>query len=151
MNYSKVEKTIASILIPLIFFGLIVRVPFFNFIWSSLAWERKLYNIVSLLVDENIYSWIRSSVNEYAKKSIEFENNTRIMVSATTEDPFRGDTLNILFCDEFAFVRKNIAEEFWSSNYPTLSASESSKIIVISTPNGLFNLFERLYTILFLF
>lgn len=53
---------------------------------------------------------------------------------------------NCLFCDEFAFVRKSIADEFWASNFPTLSASEESKVIIISTPNGLFNLFERLYT-----
>lgn len=56
-----------------------------------------------------------------------------------------GKTLNLLLCDEFAFVQPNLAEEFWASNYPTISASKHSKIIIISTPNGMFNLFHRLW------
>lgn len=95
---------------------------------------------------ESLPSFLKPGVREYNMTSIEFENNTLIMVSATTEDPFRGESLNILFADEFAFVRRSIAYDFWSSNFPTLSASEESKVIIISTPNGLFNLFERIYT-----
>ena len=89
---------------------------------------------------------LKPGVNIYNRTSIEFENNTIILANATTEDPFRSYTLNILFADELAFVRPSIAESFWASNYPTLSASKESKVIVISTPNGLWNLFERLYT-----
>jgi hypothetical protein len=44
--------------------------------------------------------------------SVEFDNNSKIMCSATTEDPFRGEALSILFCDETAFVRKSIAYSF---------------------------------------
>ncbi|MFW6129698.1 MAG: hypothetical protein ACOC56_00855 [Atribacterota bacterium] len=53
---------------------------------------------------------------------------------------------NCLVLDEFAFVPPNIAQDFWAANYPAISASEDSKIIIISTPNGLHNLFWRLYT-----
>lgn len=95
---------------------------------------------------ESLPAFLKPGVKEYNMTSIEFDNGTRIMVSATTEDPFRGETLNVMFCDELAFVRKSIAEEFWASNFPTVSASETSKVIVISTPNGKFNLFERLFT-----
>jgi len=49
-------------------------------------------------------------------------------------------------CDEFAFVRKHVADEFWSANYPTISASEEAKIIIISTPCGIFNQFHTIYT-----
>lgn len=47
-------------------------------------------------------------------------------------------------CDELAFVPKHDADDFWSANYPTISASKTAKIIVISTPNGTFNLFHTL-------
>jgi hypothetical protein len=57
------------------------------------------------------------------------------------------DVHNCLICDELAFVDPPWkAEEFWKSNYPTISASNTSKIIIISTPNGMYNLFHRLYT-----
>ncbi len=39
-------------------------------------------------------------------------------------------------CDEFAFVRKTIAEDFWSANYPTISSSRDAKIIIISCVIG---------------
>jgi len=44
---------------------------------------------------------------------------------------------NCIFLDEFAFVPRNIAEEFFASVYPTISSGKTSKIIVVSTPNGL--------------
>jgi hypothetical protein len=55
---------------------------------------------------------LKPGVREYNVTSVEFDNNTKIMVSATTEDPFRGETLNVLVADELAFVKKNIAEAF---------------------------------------
>lgn len=57
------------------------------------------------------------------------------------------DVHNCLVCDELGFVDPPWkAEEFWKSNYPTISASMTSKIIIISTPNGMYNLFHRIYT-----
>ena len=49
-------------------------------------------------------------------------------------------------CDEFAFVPGFQAEEFWAANYPTISASKKAKIIIISTPNGLFNIYHRIWS-----
>jgi len=49
-------------------------------------------------------------------------------------------------CDEFAFVPGFQAEEFWAANYPTISASKQAKIIIISTPNGLFNIYHRIWS-----
>ena len=95
---------------------------------------------------EFVPAFLKPGVNIYNMTSIEFDNNTTILASATTEDPFRSWTINILFADELAFVKHNISEEFWSSNFPTLSSSETSKVIVISTPRGQFNLFHRLYS-----
>lgn len=90
--------------------------------------------------------FLKPGVEEYSKTFITFDNHTRILISATSTDAFRGESLNLLCADEFAFVPNSIAEEFWAANYPTISASSESKIIMISTPNGLFNIFHRIYS-----
>ncbi len=95
---------------------------------------------------EELPVWIKPGVVEYNKYSIVFENGTRIETSATTPDSFRGRALSILCLDEFAFVPPNIAQDFWAANYPAISASKKSKIIIISTPSGIHNLFWRIYT-----
>jgi hypothetical protein len=51
----------------------------------------------------------------------------------------------MLFLDEFAFVPNNVAEEFFTSVYPTITSGETSKLVMISTPNGM-NHFYKYYT-----
>jgi len=70
----------------------------------------------------------------------------KITVSATSADAFRGRTLNLLIADELAFVRKGIARRFFGLPIILLyQTSTEAKIIIISTPNGMFNLFHKLY------
>lgn len=38
--------------------------------------------------------------------------------------------------DEFAFLSSNLADEFMASVFPTLSSSEESKLVLVSTPAG---------------
>lgn len=97
------------------------------------------------VIYEELPYWIKPGVKEYNKKSIIFENGSKIQVSATTKNAFRGRSINLLICDELAFVPKNQAEDFWSSNFPTISKSEVSKVILISTPRGQHNLYHRLW------
>jgi hypothetical protein len=94
---------------------------------------------------ESLPVWMKPGVKNYSETFIIFDNNVEITVSATSPDAFRGASLAILFCDEFAFVPRNQAEEFWAANYPTISSSEEAKIIIASTPNGMYNLFHRIY------
>ena len=47
-------------------------------------------------------------------------------------------------CDEFAHLPGNLAEEFISSVFPTLSSSEESKLVLVSTPKG-FNTFSKIW------
>ena len=46
--------------------------------------------------------------------------------------------------DEFAFVPNNIADQFFSSVYPTISSGKSTKVIIISTPHGM-NMYYKLW------
>lgn len=91
--------------------------------------------------------WLKPGVPRWAEQSVEFDNHTRIYTAATSKDSFRGEPMGMLICDEFAFVEPSWkADEFWASNYPTVSASQTSKIIIISTPNGMYNKFHEIYT-----
>jgi hypothetical protein len=47
--------------------------------------------------------------------------------------------------DEFAFVPSNIATDFFTSVYPVITAGTKTKIIIVSTPNGM-NLFYKIWT-----
>ena len=96
---------------------------------------------------ELLPAWLKPGAVKWAEKSVVFENNTTIQVAATSKDSFRGEPMSLLICDELAFVDPQWkAEEFWASNYPTVSSSKTAKIIIISTPNGMFNRFHILYT-----
>lgn len=44
---------------------------------------------------------------------------------------------NCVLLDEFAFVQQNIAEEFFTSTYPVITAGTKTKIIIVSTPKGM--------------
>jgi len=83
---------------------------------------------------ENCPDFIRAGVTSYNKGSLDFENGSRIVSQTTTENTGRGMSISLLYCDEFAFVRPTIAEEFWTSITPTLATG--GKCIITSTPNS---------------
>jgi hypothetical protein len=78
--------------------------------------------------------YIRAGATSYNKGSLEFDNGSRIIAQATTENTGRGMSISMLYCDEFAFVRPSIATEFWTSISPTLATGGSA--IITSTPNS---------------
>ena len=77
---------------------------------------------------------IRAGVVSYNKGSIEFDNGSRIVSQTTTGTTGRGMSISLLYCDEFAFVQPNIAEEFWTSISPTLATG--GRAVITSTPNS---------------
>jgi hypothetical protein len=82
---------------------------------------------------ENTPDHIRAGGVEYNKGNITFDNGSRILAQATTENTGRGLSLSLVYLDEFAFVPPRIAREFWTSLSPTLSTG--GKCIITSTPN----------------
>ena len=77
------------------------------------------------------------------KGSIDFENNSRIIASATTTSSIRGLSVNLLYLDEFAFVEN--AEPFYTGTYPVITSGKNSKVIITSTANGVGNMFHRIW------
>lgn len=86
---------------------------------------------------ENLPLWMQQGTVEWNKTSIELENGSKLDVSATSSSAIRGSSRNIIVLDEFAFVSNNIAEEFFTSVYPVITSGTTTKLIIISTPNGM--------------
>lgn len=89
------------------------------------------------LAYEYLPFWLQQGVTVWNKGNIELENGSKILAAATSSSAVRGGSYNLVFLDEFAFIQRNIAEQFFSSVYPTISSGQTSKIIIVSTPNGL--------------
>jgi hypothetical protein len=85
---------------------------------------------------ENLPIWMQQGVKTWNKGDIELENNCRIFTAATTTSGIRGKSVNWLYIDEAAIIPNNVADEFFASVYPTISAGESTKILLTSTPLG---------------
>ncbi len=96
------------------------------------------------LAYENLPKFIQQGVINWNKGSLELENGSRILAAATSSSAVRGGSYNIIFLDEFAYVPNNIAEQFFSSVYPTISSGKSSKVMIVSTPHGM-NMFYKLW------
>jgi hypothetical protein len=97
------------------------------------------------LAYENLPKWLQQGVMSWNKGSLELENGSKIVASSTSSSAVRGGSFNMIFLDEFAFVPTNVASDFFSSVYPTISSGKSTKVIIVSTPNGM-NLFYKLWT-----
>ena len=93
---------------------------------------------------ENLPKWMQQGVLAWNKGNIELENGSKILAASTSAAAVRGMTFNIIFLDEFAFVPNHIADDFFSSVYPTISSGKSTKIIIVSTPKGM-NHFYRMW------
>jgi hypothetical protein len=89
------------------------------------------------LAYENLPKWMQQGVLIWNKGSLELENGSKIIAASTSASAVRGGSYNIIFLDEFAFVPNHIADEFFSSVYPTISSGKSTKLIIVSTPHGM--------------
>jgi hypothetical protein len=87
------------------------------------------------LAYQHLPKWLQQGIKEWNKGSFELENNSRVLAAATSSDAIRGYSINMLFIDEAAFIEN--WDEFFTSVYPTISSGQESKIVLVSTPNGL--------------
>jgi len=107
---------------------------------------------------EFLPTWMKPGVKAYNVFDVEFDNGSSIISQSTTPTTFRGMSMSIIYLDEFAFVPPRIADEFWTSLLPSMSAGEGEnqfdedgnelkpvKLIATSTPNGSEGLFARLW------
>lgn len=86
---------------------------------------------------ENLPKWLQQGVMTWNKASLELENGSKIIAASTSASAVRGGSYNIIFLDEFAFIPNHIADQFFSSVYPTISSGKNTKVIIVSTPHGM--------------
>jgi hypothetical protein len=96
------------------------------------------------LAYENLPHFLQQGVVEWNKTSFKLENGAKVMCDATSSTAIRGGSYNLLLLDEYAFLPSHVAEEFYSSTYPTISAGTTTKLVIVSTPNGM-NHFHKLW------
>jgi phage terminase large subunit-like protein len=76
---------------------------------------------------EHVPFFLQPGTKVLNKGSIEFENDSRIIASATGANSIRGLSVNLLYLDEFAFVDN--AEQFYTSTYPVVTSGGKSKTL----------------------
>lgn len=89
---------------------------------------------------QHLPAWLQQGVKEWNKGSFVLENDSRVIASATSGDSIRGYAINMILIDEAAFVDN--WEEFFTSTFPTISSGKTTKVILVSTPNGLNHFYD---------
>jgi hypothetical protein len=93
---------------------------------------------------KNLPFWMQQGVYGWPKTEFELENGSRVLARPTSGDALSGHSIKNLLWDEVSKVRKNLADDFISSVYPTISSSTKSKITLSSTPKG-YNHFAKFW------
>ena len=89
--------------------------------------------------------WMQRGIVAWNKGSIEFDNGTRFLTDGPSSDSFRGFTINLLYVDEAAYIKKTLWDEFVDSVMPTMNSLVFKQVIITSTANGM-NHFEKIVT-----
>lgn len=97
------------------------------------------------LAYEWLPKWMQQGIIEWNKSFIELENGSKVFASSTSSSAIRGQAYNLIYLDEFAFVPRNIQDQFFASVFPTISSGKTTKLIITSTPNGM-DLFYKIWT-----
>lgn len=135
------STTVISYLLHYVLFNQSVSVAILA---NKLSTARELLYRLKLAY-EYLPKWMQQGIVEWNKGSIELENGSKILASATSSSAIRGGSFNMIFLDEFAYIPEGVAEEFFSSVYPTISSGKSTKVLIVSTPKGL-NMFYRFWS-----
>ncbi|MDR2411942.1 MAG: hypothetical protein LBD88_05285 [Candidatus Peribacteria bacterium] len=78
MNYNKFQKFISGLLIFSLLFGITFRFPFFEFGVS--ANNRDIFDLVSIIVDEDTYSKVNDELQRYGKDISSVLENTKTVI-----------------------------------------------------------------------
>ncbi len=91
---------------------------------------------------KNIPRWLMvSEITTDNKTSIELDNGSSVQSIAKSADAGRSQALSLLIIDEAAHIEG--FDEIWTGIRPTVSAG--GRIIMLSTPNGVGNVFHKTY------
>ena len=106
------------------------------------ATSKEMLARITLML-ENLPFYLQPGCKAVNKNNIDFSNNSKIFAAATSGSSIRGQSVNLLFLDEFAFVQN--AATFYTSTYPVVSSGKDTKVIITSTANGIGNPFHKIW------
>lgn len=95
----------------------------------------------SITLVEQIRTWLLEGPSFFSqlvistnKSEVRFANGSRIIARAPSSNNFRGFSCNIIYLDEFAFVKSGVQKDLLDNVLPCLATS-SGKLIISTTPN----------------
>jgi hypothetical protein len=87
------------------------------------------------LAYSHLPDWLQPGVIKFNAKSFELENHSTVLAGSTGSGTIRGKSISLLILDETAFIEK--WNDFAASTLPVISSGKETKIVMVSTPNGL--------------
>ena len=94
---------------------------------------------------ERLPKWMQHAVITYNKGDIELENGSKVFTAATSSSAVTGKSCSWVHIDEAALVANNVAEDFMTSAWPTISSGTTTKFTMSTTPRG-YNHFYKIWT-----
>ena len=88
------------------------------------------------LMFEHLPDWMQQGIKTWNKGDVELENGSIVFTAATTAAGIRGKSVNLLYIDEAAIIPNTVADAFFTAVYPVISAGQTTKILITSTPLG---------------
>ena len=81
---------------------------------------------------EELPHWLKPGIDadNWNKHHLGFDNKSRIVSTTTSKDSGRGLAISLIYCDELAFVKPHVQEEFWDSILPTISCITGDSLIL---------------------
>lgn len=109
-------------------------------LWKTLFYDNHKTVLVSnkisnakLLLSKIVYmynnlpDWLKEETCEMPKKaSFHLKNNSVIFTATTSPSSVRGHSINLLYMDQFSFVKPKVQREFWTSIFPCLATGSSA-------------------------
>lgn len=92
------------------------------------------------LAYQHLPLWLQIGVEKWNEGSVWLENGSRIIADATSSDAIRGWSFSFIIIDEAAHIDK--WDDFSKSVFPTISSGKTTKLVLISTPNGLNHFYQ---------
>jgi hypothetical protein len=94
---------------------------------------------------ERLPKWLQHGVITWNKGDIELENGSKVFTAATSASAVTGRSCSWVYVDEAALVPNNLAEEFFTSAWPTISSGNTTKFLMSTTPRG-YNFFWKFWS-----
>lgn len=97
------------------------------------AREDTAKNLLRVVRQVAAHPMLRTSVTEDLKTRLELSNGSAVEAVSTSEAAIRGRSVDLLLCDEAAFIPAELIE---SAAIPTTMARPDARIVLASTPWG---------------